>query len=389
MNGYPFWGSFSLGMLFVLLSILSLCLKTNEYKIIWAKNYRFFFIYICFFSVIISITTNFFEYEGVLLTFVRAFGFIISFGYAIKFLDKELTFQYYKKIVFFSITFFFLQHLVYFSTKIVLSGLIPFLPNYYDSTDALHLLSDTDKSIRFASFFIEPSYFAQYIIPYLVIILWEKNTNYRYYQVGILIVTLFLSQSGTGIFLLISVVFMSVVLLLKRLSAIKKLLLASALLIIVPLFAVLVLMTSAGRQLYERNIEINPDKENVTSGFIRIYRGYYLFNELSPFNKLVGVGQGNLRNLIENKSSEEVKFMFYDEIYVNMFQQILITSGLIGVILFLIAHFKFYLLCNNLGKVLLFTLFILMFLDAIYYTPIMLLYLVFAILNLKSNFKKI
>ena len=99
-------------------------------------------------------------------------------------------------------------------------------------------------------------------------------------KITLLIVTLFLSQSGTGIFLLISVVFMSVVLLLKRLSAIKKLLLASALLIIVPLFAVLVLMTSAGRQLYERNIEINPDKENVTSGFIRIYRGYYLFNEL-------------------------------------------------------------------------------------------------------------
>lgn len=388
LNAYGFFGGLSIGMILIAITILLILIRNGEYRLVFSKYYRIFFIYICIVSVIISIFTHYFDLQGVLRTSIKVFGFIITFGIASKYLDKNKAIYYYKRIAFFAILFFFIQEILYFMTGYRVSGMIPFLPLMNENLDMQSLIMKQTVSLRSASFFVEPSYLALYIIPYLIINIWEKNNRYRIYKITIIIIALFLLQSGVGMLLLISVIFISAILLIKNIANSKKVLLITALIIIIPMSFNLVLLTDSGKQLYKRTIEINPDSENITSGFIRVFRGYYVYNELSPLNKVVGVGQGNLRKLIEHKSSIKIKNLFFNEIYVNMFQQILITSGIIGVILFLFAHFKFYMSCNNMGKSLLFAFFVLMFMDAIYCTPIMLLYLVLAFVNIEPTSKK-
>lgn len=387
LNAYGFLGGFSFGMIFIAITMLLIVLKSKNYQFVSIKYYRLFFIYICIVSVIISIFTHYFDLQGVLRTFTKVFGFIITFCFMTKFFERERAISYYKTIAFISIVFFFIQELLYYSTGFRVSGFIPFLPLMNENMDMQSLIQSQAISLRSASFFLEPSYFAQYIIPYLIINIWEEKNKYRIYKVAIIIIALFLLQSGTGMILLLSLFLLSLKLILKNISTFKKVLLTGLLIIIIPLFFSYILVTNSGQLLNERATELNPDNENITSGFMRIYRGYYVYNELSLFNKVVGVGQGNLRFLIEHKLPDRIKSLFFNEIYVNMFQQILITSGLIGLILFLYAHFKFYLACNNIGKVLLFTFFILMFMEAVYCSPFMLLYLSFAFINIESPSK--
>ena len=92
--------------------------------------------------------------------------------------------------------------------------------------------------------------------------------------------------------------------------------------------------TDSAERLLERQDELSNDIE-YTSGFLRIFRGYYVYEEFTPIEKVIGVN--NLTILDERIKTCKAAFTFKEnDYYANTFQKFLLNTGIIGVIFFII-----------------------------------------------------
>ena len=81
-----------------------------------------------------------------------------------------------------------------------------------------------------------------------------------------------------------------------------------------------------------RTEELDVEQEHLSSGAIRIYRGYFVFGAMPFVEKVTGVGSGTTGDVIEHSP---FYFLFYDfERYLNNIQMLLVGYGLVGTLLF-------------------------------------------------------
>jgi len=126
------------------------------------------------------------------------------------------------------------------------------------------------------------------------------------------------------------------------------------------------------------------DYESGKSGFFRIYRGYYVYDNLSPIEKIIGVN--DFSTLKARINTSEVGFMFGDDdTYFNAVQDIMIRTGLIGLFIFILFLADLWKHNNYLGKSLICCLITLAFISAINLTSTMAMFLVLAIYAKKNN----
>lgn len=137
-----------------------------------------------------------------------------------------------------------------------------------------------------------------------------------------------------------------------------------------------------GLSLLERQNEISMDYEGGSrSGFLRIWRGFYVFDDYSFFEKIFGC-PNNMDQLAHVYLSGMI--MGVDaELYFNAFQKILLNTGLVGVGIFVFVCYKIWHNNTICGKAILLTFIVLSFISAIYMTHTMILYLLLA-----DNMKK-
>lgn len=288
-------------------------------------------------------------------------------------LDKLI--YLYKIIAIVAISLFVLQEISYYTTGSRISGIFQFLPmsNLLQNIDVHQYMATRESINRSASFFSEPAHFAQFLLPLLTITLFKAHNFKTFIFPVIIVIVLLLLQSGNALIGLLCISFVYILKLLDK-RKLKYKLVVLILLGVGGLTTGYYLQSNIGKSLLERQDSISGEMNN-SSGFFRIYRGYYVFAKYSAFEKIVGIN--NMSTIKQRRDASKISFLVEgdDDLYFNCFQHFLLRTGFIGAIIFL-------LLCRSLwrnntyeGKAIILTFFVLSFVASLYLSSIMMLYI--------------
>ena len=277
----------------------------------WPKLYLAFFIYVILNSLIVL---------GNVPVRVLLYSFVLFGG--CMYLEKESFVKIYERVILICSAFFIVQLVfqVFFGRNI--PGIFNILPTIYgDERDVVELQISAQ---RLSSFFLEPSYFAQYLFPYLCINLLAINTTKGIYKSVFVSVILLLLRSGVGLGLL-AIVWMFWFFNSKQIGNSKNMLVL--LLTFIPV-SILIIKTDLYEYVISRSSELsvseNAGDRFMSSGFQRFLNGYFIYDNLSPFNKIFGINPEELKRSV-----------FYSGSFLNGLSSILIMEGALGLILFI------------------------------------------------------
>ena len=340
---------------------------------IWALVVPFFYIF-----------NSWFSFPDAIYKFIGVLGFWLTLGYGLQMVDLSYAFKVYEKCAFVFSLLFLLQTVLYFIAGRNLVLLIPGLP-LADATSINDYVTGQAVWNRQCSVFLEPAYFAIYIGIFLCLLLNRCSANLFTTKTLFYIAVLVLVRSGNGYFCLVAVFLLYILLNYHQVVVKKRNVVGVVVLFVASVFIFPNLVQNERfGETFDRVSELNATYgEGRTSGFERIYRGYYVFNELPVSAKIVGIGQGNLE-----RYSAVHEFKTYANIglgntsfYLNGIQQILVFTGIVGVALLLVSAFK---VCRQREAACVFLLYVsLSFMSATYNSPNMLLLFFFAAKNLK------
>jgi len=223
---------------------------------------------------------------------------------------------------------------------------------------------------RSSSFFSEPSYFALYSLPVLAIELFYENDKKKVFTpLSFYIITvLLILRSGVGLIGIALLVFIKLVTFIKGIN-IKKILTFIVFFTIIIFVAKEYFSSKIGQEMLERTAEFDSES---SSAYLRLIRGYLVYDYLPWFNKIFGIWPDDLLkmnipyfDMTQNKSSI---------LYFNGLQTALIRIGIIGVLILITVYFNLYKNNTALAKVLIWTFLLLALLDQMYMSTTMLIF---------------
>lgn len=245
--------------------------------------------------------------------------------------------RYYRIIGFVCCAFFLLQEVSYATTGIRISGIIPFLPTVEKFSEI-----NFYESERSSSFFSEPAHFVQFILPLLVIELYRKDSKYHYYYTFLILFCLLLTKSGNAIMgiVVIGVFYLFNKIINEKIN-VKNLFLIALFIVGVVVGGQKYVASEIGQSLLERQDQLTMDATTGRSGFLRIYRGFFVYNEMPLIYKIIGNDNPNELSSYCNKTG--LYFEDENDLYFNTFQTFIIRTGIVGLLifsLFLVSLYK-------------------------------------------------
>lgn len=266
---------------------------------------------------------------------LRLLLFSVNLCLACCYADMDKLWKYYGIVVWVCVVFFLLQEVSFYTLGFRPSGVVSFLPTVYGEEISKSLISSISDDSRSSSFFLEPSFFAQFLIPYVAISLFSSNKSGLKRAIVASVIVL-LVRSGVGI-LLLGVTWL-LWFLFSNVKASTK--------IIVTAFAVTImgvlLYAGSGMMDYFSSragelMSFSGDEQYQSSGFIRIFRGYYAFSELPTLNMLLGSHPDDVQALLERS----VFFGTESTNFINGMQTLLFYHGIVGTFFYLRHIFLF------------------------------------------------
>lgn len=269
------------------------------------------------------------------------FVFSVLLGFIISVFDLGAFKRHTRIVVIFAGVVLTLQELMFFTTGSRFSALIPFA-ELTDGQPTAGLIATQLSLDRSSSLFREPAHFAQYLLPLLCLDLFDERESgkllspYSYFMVALIV----LIRSGNGFIGLLILMIVKSFFFLKRARAWKKIV---TVIVFVPLAYYAInayVSTDVGSSVVERTSELKNDDS--AASYIRVYRGFALYGELPLLNKIIGINDSRLLQIIP---STKVSFLFSGEeqsdLYMNGVQNVLIHQGLIGLLLFILMYVSF------------------------------------------------
>ena len=253
-------------------------------------------------------------------------------------LDCNKVLQFYKYLVYAAILLFYIQEFSYTIFHIRPTIYLSFLENYYgvSTKEFAYSRATMDRS---SSFFLEPAHFVQYIFPYFCIVLCnslkKKKISKELLFIGL---TITLVRSGCGYFCMAALL-LYFILIYDGFHFMTKVIIS--LFIVLGIYLTMTFCTNneivsfiMGR-MDEFSLSVNESGRQ--SGFLRMYRGYYIYDNLDVFNKIFGVGAGTLSFLADHFIMSGIN---YEGDYMNGVQSILNKGGIIGTMLFVFVYLR-------------------------------------------------
>jgi hypothetical protein len=282
----------------------------------------------------------------------------------------------YRKVASACILFFWFQEILYYTIGIRIPGVVTFLPNSLveDASSFVNMIATGERS---SSFFSEPAHFVQFLLPLLAIEIFAFD-RIKWKKVFIIALTLLFLQSGNAILglAIIGISYIVHILSSKKLSFAHRIMAVFVITVLGAFFLGYYMRSEQGSKLMARSETIKAtsmeDSKFVSSGFIRIWRGYFVFSEYSTLYKIIG----NASPKYLDKSIEQSDvYMFFDddERYMNTIQQILITTGFIGMFIFLLLLYQELKKTNMCGRIVLLLLFGLSFISYLFFSSVMII----------------
>jgi hypothetical protein len=301
----------------------------------------------------------------------------------------------YKTVASIVIGYFYIQEFSRIVFGVTLLPVAEFLPLAI-MDDAQEYYSLTLESVRSSSFFKEPAVFAQFLLPLLCYELFGKTKKDVKY-ILLVFITLLWSRSGNAIvgILAIGVCYIFGILVNKYNTKTRLYVILGAVVAII--ISSFFLKTEDGRNILERadtiDAESTIDRGYASSTFLRVYQGYFIFTEYSPFYKIVGndhesyiqqqAFQSPVISALYSNSKREYRPYF------NSFQSALIFTGIVGLLILIALLMEVWKGNTFCGKSLLFLLIALSLVSSNFFTTTMAYFLVPAIALKQKNSKKV
>ena len=291
----------------------------------------------------------------------------VFFGFTSYFFSLNYLRKYMRIIFLVSSVIFILQIIASnvgrpFCAVLPLSSHISYGDLSFDQLVQIHISRD-----RYSSLFMEPAYFAQYLIVHLCIELFsDESSNKIFNKYSILIIiVLLLMRSGSGYIGVFSLLFMKLMVYLSNKRIVWRigfvLLMAPVVYYALSNYA----ETEIGIDVYSRTTEIGEDG---TSGYIRIVQGFIVYDYLPIENKIFGISDEQLYSLnVPFLNKDDSSFLF------NGIQMILIKTGLFGLVLFILFYVNLFRNNKNLARVSVLLLLLLSCIEQTYLMPLMLI----------------
>lgn len=368
------WGKYDFS--FILTSVLSVIfLVKNKFRSTLPKVLLYYFLYRLLIHEISASDLASLMPLGVLKSLL---AFIMFFG--IK--NYEFFIKSYKTIALICIAFFFLQEITFSLFGHRISGVMEQLPLALDVEDASTWYSSIRENSRSSSFFSEPAMFVQFLLPLLSIELFSGKRNY--FLALLIGITLLYTLSGNGMLGLLIVGIMYLYSVIKRSNGPKGIILASFAAAVMIVGSVLFASSEKGQEVMSRSYQLSSNsmetKGGGKSGFMRIYRGYGVYAEFGTFQKIFGNDDTNYFTSQMMKSDVSMFFRENDT-YVNTFQAFLISTGIVGVLFFVLIFSYIWRRSDIAGRSIILTFYGLSFISSLYLTDTMALYLMLPLLR--------
>lgn len=297
------------------------------------------------------------------------FSFIIITLAGIHLFDYEYLNKIMRWVIFIAIPLFWLQYIM---VKITGTAHFCFVPKLTDAftyqgwSYAEMVMIHVNKTHP-CSIFIEKSYMAYYLVAYLSMSLFSKENKSKWWtkETSIIMVTLLLLRSGSGI------VGLAVLLLVKLFSifwnenSVRRILITTFTIPFIIGVLFVYQMTEAGQEVLSRQNEITTEQ---TSGYVRIIAGYKMFDEMPPEQKIVGMKMSDAVDRFGWVRSDGSYGL-----YINGVQTILISLGYIGIFLYILFYGSIFRKVNISSKMCIITLLIMSLLESNYLNPYMIL----------------
>lgn len=271
---------------------------------------------------------------------------------AFRFVDYDVFIRTIKIFGLICLSFFFIQF-VLLKVGVSISGIIPFLP--LKEADTASLIAKQMESTRASAFFMEPAHYSQFMVLVLLFFLFLEDRNKKNFFISILItISLLLSESSTGyaLFTLMwgvwSLEFVK--------NSRNKLIVIGLVVAVLSAVVVFILSNENFAESFGRYRELNSDTAGSSvhgySTHIRMVRGYFPFIESDFWEKLFGHGLGSHNSYVDTHQTS-LFFLLTDKIphYINSFQYLLFSVGIIGSLLYYSQMFKLYINTSRIGKV--------------------------------------
>ena len=307
------------------------------------------------------------------------------------FLNKEVVLNYFLKfyriIAFINIAFLLLQEVLYNTLGYRVIGILSFLPLTNIGGvdfDASQYTENAAVAGRSSAFFSEPAHFVQFLLPLLVVELFFVHSRMAYARSCMYVAALFILASGNAILGLGVIGLFLFLHMLRRMNMLKSIAVVVVFVSIMCLSISWIMTTEYGEKLLDRTEELDPNQSVASSGFLRIFRGYFIWEEMSVYEKTIGLN--SLKKLdIKINSSPVASTFNEDDYYMNSVQSIMIFTGYIGVLIF-VGLLVYLWRGNNLaGRCSIVVYVALSFIASIYFTYTMVLYLLVAFLMKKET----
>lgn len=362
---YPFITDLiSLGSVLLVLLLLYI-LGTGEYKIKYPKPFLCVWIFV---SVASLLTASVFKATLLIPGGITFCMFALSLGVIVPVFNLHYLRKYVSIISYIAIILFIIQEATFYRTGSRMVFLLPFDPTLYGGLTYRELAAAHLDSSRSCAFFCETAYYAQYLLLSLSLELFaftEQNKLYSKQSI-ILAIALLFSKSGCGVVGLATLYFIKFISYNKRLS-ISTVSVSFLFVGAIVYFLSGWLSAGSGDFIVERSSELNSE---TSSGYIRIMRGYLIFDELPTINKLIGMPISEAGELAEHRGLYEGSGFI-----ANGLQTILILHGYIGFILWFTLFFLTYKETRLIGRASFFLLLALSLMESTYLSPTMLILL--------------
>ena len=343
---YSYMNSFSMnyGEVFFIALLPMILLMAKTYKIIrLPSSYYLFWFYV---ALLLIIDSGEFKITYLIPGGIAFTLFSLLLGVTSKFLDVKHLYNIMKCIFIAASIVFILQSLGLMPSEYSICFILPISDHLaYSNVDYDALMALREHGTRPASIFLEPAYFAIYSCIFLILELFYKageNRLFTKFSLLIILQLLFL-RSGCALLGLGTVLLVKSIFYLKYSKrSIGYFVLA------IPFFLIAIyyyFSSEIGSELLERTQEFSTEG---SSGYQRVFQGYFIYDYLPSFNKIFGISTTKLSNMyipfLSVRSDGEVSM------FTNGFFTLLIRTGIVGFLLFVYTYIRIYKSTNNMGK---------------------------------------
>lgn len=377
--GYYGYGFLSFAFINICLLYLYVYIKTGR---IHFSNAKFFYCYILYYFISRAILgTSFGDKIAPSVLF-----FFVYWCFLNEYLKLSSFLKFYRIAAFINIVFFVVQELMYAIIGYRIFGIVSFLPSTLGNgeIDMNSFAEKYSEAERSCAFFSEPAHFVQFLLPLLAIELLYVANRKAYFRCVLYVLTLLGLASGNALLGLFVVFLFYIVSLWKKMRSVLSIICVFFVVAVTLSFVVYIMQTEYGKKLMDRQEQLDPEPLHSSSGFIRIFRGYYVLDTMPSASKIFGLNSDDKLDDAIEACDVSTTFKEGDR-YLNGVQKILVYTGYIGTILFIIGLSQIYRGNNLAGKCCIAIFVSLSFIASIFFSYTMVFMLVCSSLMLKEK----